>query len=226
MPSSSDFLKGNPMSALKPLLLSLVLLFAAAAQAAPSDELIRPIQDRWAEIKYRSPAKQQADLYNELSEKVRQISAANPNFPPALIWEGIVVSSEAGARGGLGGLSLAKDAKKVLEESLKLDEKSPQRLRLYQPRRALRQGSRLAAGLRRQEKSRGAFPQVPERQPGRDRPELLLRRVPDRPGARRRRPQLSGKSAQAAPRPGRELADQGRRQEIQALLKQIAVASR
>jgi tetratricopeptide (TPR) repeat protein len=41
-----------------------------------------------------------------------------------LIWEGIVVSSEAGARGGLGGLSLAKDAKKVLEESLKLDEKA------------------------------------------------------------------------------------------------------
>ena len=112
------------MSTLKPILLSLVLLFGAAAQAAPSDELIRPIQDRWAEIKYRSPAKQQADLYNELSEKVRQISAANPNFPPALIWEGIVVSSEAGARGGLGGLSLAKDAKKVLEESLKLDEKA------------------------------------------------------------------------------------------------------
>ena len=69
------------MSTLKPLLLSLVLLFGAAAQAAPSDELIRPIQDRWAEIKYRSPAKQQADLYNELSEKVRQISTANRNFP-------------------------------------------------------------------------------------------------------------------------------------------------
>jgi hypothetical protein len=198
MPSSSDFLKGNPMSTLKPLLLSLVLLFAAAAQAAPSDELIRPIQDRWAEIKYRSPAKQQADLYNELSEKVRQISAANPNFPPALIWEGIVVSSEAGARGGLGGLSLAKDAKKVLEESLKLDEKALSGSAYTSLAALYAKVPGWPLGFGDKKESRGAFPQIPECQSGRDRPELLLRRVPDRPGARRRRPQLSGKSAQGS----------------------------
>ena len=34
------------------------------------------------------------------------------------------------------------------------------------------------------------------------------------------------KALKAAPRPGRELADQGRRQEIQALLNKTTVASR
>ena len=43
------------MSKLKPLLLAVCILFSAAAPAASTDDLIRPIQDRWAEIKYHSP---------------------------------------------------------------------------------------------------------------------------------------------------------------------------
>jgi Tfp pilus assembly protein PilF len=38
-----------------------------------------------------------------------------------MVWQGIVLSSQAGAQGGLGALSLAKEARKVLEASLKID---------------------------------------------------------------------------------------------------------
>lgn len=109
---------------LKTLFLAACIGISSLAHAAPGEELIRPIQDRWAEIKYRQPEKLQADLYHELAVQARQLSQAQPNLAPALIWEAIVVSSEAGARGGLGALSLAKEAKKLLEESLKLDEKA------------------------------------------------------------------------------------------------------
>lgn len=57
-------------------------LFAAstaACSAAPGDELVKPIQDRWAEIKYKLPAKEQADQFHALADKAHQLSAANPN---------------------------------------------------------------------------------------------------------------------------------------------------
>ena len=40
------------------------------------------------------------------------------------IWYGIIAASYAGARGGLGALSLAKDAKKALEQALEIDPKA------------------------------------------------------------------------------------------------------
>ena len=103
---------------LKSLLFVIALGGATLLHAAPEDDLIRPVQDRWAEIKYKTPEKQQAELYRELAVQAHQISKNNPNLAAALVWEGIVVSSEAGVRGGLGGLSLAKDARTLLEESL------------------------------------------------------------------------------------------------------------
>jgi len=45
---------------------------------------------------------------------------AFPDRAEPLIWEGIVVSSLAGAKGGLGALSLAKQAKTLYEGALKL----------------------------------------------------------------------------------------------------------
>ena len=108
----------------KLLALPLFLFFAGQTLAATADDLIRPIQEQWAEIKYRQPEKQQPELYHALALKARKISEANPNMAEAFIWEGIVVSSEAGARGGLGALSLAKEARRLLEESIKLDEKA------------------------------------------------------------------------------------------------------
>ncbi len=40
------------------------------------------------------------------------------------IWYGIIVASYAGAKGGLGALSLAKDAKQALEHALAIDPKA------------------------------------------------------------------------------------------------------
>lgn len=99
-------------------------MLAGAAQAATPEEAIRPIQDQWADIKYRLPEKQQAERYRALAGQARKLALAQPGQAEPLIWEGIVLSSEAGARGGLGALSLAKEAKQQLEAALKLDDKA------------------------------------------------------------------------------------------------------
>ena len=106
------------------LLAALLLAGPALANAATPEELVRPIQDQWAEIKYRQPANTQAESYDQLAAQARRLVESNPGVPEVLIWEGIVLSSEAGAKGGLGALGLAKDARQRFEEALKLDDKA------------------------------------------------------------------------------------------------------
>ena len=98
-----------------------LLLASLSANVTASDNVIRPIQNAWAEIKYQIPEKQQAARYHALAEQAAQLAAAQPDNAEALIWQGIALSSEAGAKGGLGALSIAKAAKQQLEAAIKLD---------------------------------------------------------------------------------------------------------
>ena len=58
-------------------------LLSAAVHAAMPEEIIRPIQDQWAEIKYRSPEKQQAEQYEALVQKSRKIVESHPGLAEA-----------------------------------------------------------------------------------------------------------------------------------------------
>ncbi|HOI53132.1 MAG TPA: TRAP transporter TatT component family protein, partial [Azonexus sp.] len=214
------------MSRLKSLLFAVGLGFATLIHAAPGDELIRPIQDRWAEIKYRQPEDRQADLYRDLAAQAKQLSRNNPNLAAALIWEAIVVSSEAGVRGGLGGLSLAKEARALLEESLKLDEKSLNGSAYTSLATLYAKVPRWPLGFGDKEKAEALFRKSLAVNPDGIDPnffygEYLI--AQDRVAEGRRHLE---KALAAPPRPGRELADQGRRQEIRALLAKTAGEAR
>jgi tetratricopeptide (TPR) repeat protein len=205
----------------KRLALPLFLFFAGQALAAPADELIRPIQEQWAEIKYRQPEKQQPELYHALAQKVRKISDANPNMAEAFIWEGIVVSSEAGARGGLGALSLAKEARRLLEESIKLDEKALNGSAYTSLATLYAKVPGWPIGFGDKKRAEELFRKSLAINPGGIDPnyfyaEYLL----DHDRVAEGRSHLET-ALKAPPRPGRELADSGRRQEIQALLAKI-----
>ncbi|MBI5331512.1 MAG: hypothetical protein HZB71_12995 [Betaproteobacteria bacterium] len=202
-------------------LLFCLALFPGLAVAAPAEELVRPLQDQWAEIKYRVPEKQQAERYHALALKARQLAEAHPGRAEALIWEGIALSSEAGARGGLGALPLAEAAKDRLEAALRLDE------------RALAGSALTSLGT--------LFYKVPGWPIGfgdKKRAETLLKKSltlnPDGIDPHffygeylyeRERYDEAAKHLETAlkapARAGRELADAGRRQEIAALLDKV-----
>ncbi len=201
------------------VLLGLVL--SAAVHAATPEEIIRPIQDQWAEIKYRTPEKQQAEQYEALAQKSRQIVESHPGLVEALIWEGIVISSEAGARGGLGALSLAKEAKLRFEEALKIDDKVLGGSAYTSLATLLAKVPGWPIGFGDKARAEDYFKKSLAINPDGIDPnffygEYLIDR--DRfPEAR----QYLEKALKAAPRPGRELADNGRRQEIKALLAKL-----
>lgn len=82
------------------------------------------IQARWAEVNYKLPGKQREAAFAELAQQAAQAVAAEPAAAELHIWHGIVLSTYAGAKGGLGALDLVKKAKAELEEALKLDPKA------------------------------------------------------------------------------------------------------
>jgi tetratricopeptide (TPR) repeat protein len=95
-------------------------LINGAACAAPVDDAVADLQHEWEAVKYKVPAKEQEARFEALAAKARKVSVAFPDRAEPLIWEGIVVSSLAGAKGGLGALGLVKQAKTLYEGALKL----------------------------------------------------------------------------------------------------------
>lgn len=92
--------------------------FACAGDLSPE---IISVRDRWASVNYDTPKKQREAAFDALAKQAATARTAQPKDANAWIWEGIVLSSYAGERGGLGALGLAKQARGNFEQAIKLD---------------------------------------------------------------------------------------------------------
>lgn len=100
---------------------------AATAPIAAPDAAVAAytaLQARWAEIKYGLPEKDQSAAFEALVKQADAAVAAHPRDARVLTWRGIVLSTWAGAKGGLGALSLCKRAKADFEAALAIDERA------------------------------------------------------------------------------------------------------
>lgn len=211
------------MSTIRKILFLTACLWGMNAQAldARGQEKLEEIQTEWAEIKYRASAMEQEKAFERLDAAAREALAESADAPELLIWRGIVLASWAGAKGGLGALDLVKQARSSLEAAL---EKDPS---------ALDGSAYTSLG--------SLYYQVPGWPIGfgndKRAEELLHKALAINPDGidpnffygdyllhERRYDEARAallKARAAAPRPGRELADEGRRREIDALLAQI-----
>lgn len=101
---------------------SLAALAAALCiAAAPAHGDVASLQSAWAQAMYATDADHREQVMARLSEEARAEAAAHPDDAPTLIWEGIILSSYAGEKGGLGALGLVKEARATLEHALETD---------------------------------------------------------------------------------------------------------
>jgi tetratricopeptide (TPR) repeat protein len=106
---------------------ALFCLAATATAFAESDfaTQLADIQQRWAVANYQITApKEKLKALEALSTEAHRFSQEHPNRAEPLIWEGIVLSTCAGAKGGVGALGLAKKSRAVLEAALQIDDKA------------------------------------------------------------------------------------------------------
>jgi len=217
----------NDETIMKKIMCSMLAAAAGAAvlgsaSAAPVDDAVGQLQHRWEEVKYGSAPRDQEQRFAALATEADQALARFPDRAEMLIWHGIIVASYAGAKGGLGALGLAKDARKDFEAALKID---PQALNgsAYTSLGSLYyQVPGWPIGFGDDKKAVANLKQGLAINPNGIDANFFygdyLFRNGDPAGAE----QYLRKALQAPPRPGRKLADEGRRREIDALLEKIA----
>jgi tetratricopeptide (TPR) repeat protein len=106
-----------------PALTALGLLLSAAAQAGDPQlpSALQSLQDHWAQANYQLEGKARLAAFEALAVEADQVVSNTPGSAEALVWRGIVKSTWAGAKGGLGALSLVKEAKVDLEKAIEID---------------------------------------------------------------------------------------------------------
>ena len=105
---------------LKTLLLC-IFLIPSASFAEVGDDPIDELQIDWAVANYKLSGDKQEQAFEALIAQADDAVAEHPDSAEILIWNGIIKSSYAGTKGGLGALSLAKQAKKSLEGAIEVN---------------------------------------------------------------------------------------------------------
>ncbi len=182
---------------------------------------IAPLQHGWAQANYKVAEDQREKAFAALVTQADAVVAAHAGEAEPLIWRGIIKSSYAGAKGGLGALSVAESSKADFEAAMAINSQ------------ALQGSAYTSLGV--------LYSKVPGWPIGfgdnKKAKELLLKALEQNPQGIDPNyfyaDYLAGKrdwaealryleiAKAAQPRPGRESADAGRQQEIAALLAKV-----
>ncbi len=92
------------------------------ASATTEHSELTLLQQQWAHINYELDDKEKEHAFVALIDKAKGFVKASPDNAELLIWQGIIQSSTAGAKGGLGALDYAKAARKSFEHAMRIDE--------------------------------------------------------------------------------------------------------
>lgn len=203
---------------LRRLLAACLLLGLGSAHADELTTAIADLQQRWAVANYELHDKPRVAALELLTQDAQALTQRYPQRAEAWIWSGIVRATLAGAHGGLGALGIAKAARGDLEQALKIDPK------------ALDGAAYTTLGTLYHK-----VPDWPVSFGDDERAERLLRQALNTDpndidanyyygefeydeGHPAEAVRYLERARAAPPRPGRELADRGRQQDIAALL--------
>lgn len=198
-------------------------LLSSCAWAERSDPL-QTIQKKWAECQYSSKDEDnQIFCLENLVKRAERETQANPARPDLKIWLAISKSSLAGADGGMGALSLVKEAKKILENVI---HEAPETMNgsAYTSLGSLYyKVPGWPLGFGDDDKAREYLLKAIEINPEGIDPNYFYGDFLAEDGDKAQAIHYLTKALQAPARPGRQLADQGRKAEIKQRLKDLGV---
>ncbi len=212
------------------LLVPAALLAIATADAATADPAfdaqLLSIQQEWAKVNYDTPAGDaRSQAFEALEKRAESFTRQHPGRAEALIWEGIIESSYAGAKGGLGALGLAKEARGNLEAALKIDPRALEGSAYTSLGTLYARVPGFPVGFGDDDKARDLLRKALEQNPNGIDPNYFYGEFLYEEGEYAEALKYLDKAAKAPARPGRERADQGRRAEIAALTAKVKAKS-
>ena len=203
-------------------LLSLLAAPAAFALADTGKAELQAVQGRWADIHYGLPEKQREAAFAELAERAARAVAVEPEAAELRIWHAIVLSTWAGAKGGLGALGLVKEARTELETALRLDPRALDGSAYTSLGSLYYQVPGWPLGFGDDAQAEKLLKQALAINPGGIDPNYFYGDFLSRQKRYAEARTALEKALAASDRPGRESADAGRRAEARRLLEQTA----
>jgi tetratricopeptide (TPR) repeat protein len=194
------------------------------ALAATTDEQssVLNLQKQWANIKYQTPKKERKLAFKALSVEAQQALNNYPNSTDLLIWQGIILSTYAGERGGLGALGIVKEAKTMFEKALKENPQALQGSAYTSLGSLYYQVPGWPIGFGNDKKAEKYLLQAVKLNPNGIDSNFFYGDFLLDQGKKKQAKIVLNKALQAPIRENRPLADKGRRLEIQALLKKLS----
>jgi tetratricopeptide (TPR) repeat protein len=203
---------------------ALVFICAVAlggtAWAGMDEDVVR-VRQEWEHIKYELPPKDQAAQFEKLSKTSEKLMAQYPDRAEPAIWHGIIEASYAGAKGGLGALSLAKSARKSLENALSINPSALDGSAYTTLGSLYCQVPGWPIGFGDDAKALELLKKGLSINPNGIDANYFYADCLYRSGDYASAGQAARKALQAPPREGRKLADEGRRKEANELLEKI-----
>lgn len=191
-------------------------VFAQAADDAMVD--VQAIQHQWETIKYQTPANEQEGKFKTLAEQARTVSEKHKGRAEPLVWEAIVLSTYAGAKGGLGALSLVKKARDLLLEAEKIDANALDGSVYTSLGSLYYQVPGWPVGFGDDKKAKAYLEKALSINPNGIDPNFFYGDFLMEEGEYATALSVFDKAMAAPARPGREVADKGRREEISTLM--------
>jgi tetratricopeptide (TPR) repeat protein len=198
-----------------------VALPAMADEAPFTAELVE-IQHGWEQATYQ--AADEAIKVRQLEALTARSEAFARKYPQRaepLVWEGIVLSSYAGAKGGLGALSLAKKSRDCLLEATRIDPEALQGSAYTSLGALYFKVPGWPLGFGDEDKATNFLQKALALNPDGMDPNYFIGELLFEQGAYARSLEHLQKALAARPRPDRPLADTGRRAEINTLLAKV-----
>ncbi len=200
---------------------TLVLFLSVMALPVWAEASLTEIQQRWDETNFVLNGDAQEQAFEQLLGAADAYKQAHADEASAWIWSGIIRSSYAGARGGLGALKLAKAAKTDFETALELDEAAMAGSALSSLGTLYSSVPGWPIGFGNDKKAEQFLLRGLEIDPQGLESNFFYAeylRAEKRVGEARQRYELA---LSAAPRPGRKVADMGRKQQIENILRDL-----
>ncbi|MEQ9544855.1 MAG: hypothetical protein RIK85_02480 [Marinobacter sp.] len=202
------------------LLLALVLAMPVWAGSLESD-LVR-VQQRWAEIQYQVSGDDKADAFEALAKETEVFVGDYPDRAEPHIWRAIVLSTWAGEKGGFGALRLVKDARSQLEKALEIDDAALNGSAYTSLGSLYYQVPGWPLAFGDDDKARRYLQKALSLNPDGIDPNFFFGDYLLEQGEKARARQYLERALAAPARVGRELADQGRREEIRDRLARLS----
>jgi len=208
---------------MKYLLLTLLVFLAAnSARADNNTAQVQSLQREWAVINYQTKGKKnQLAQYKVLSKKAQVVAEKSPNSAEVKIWQAIILSTQAGAQGGLGALGLVKKARNLLNQAAKINPSALNESAYTSLGSLYYKVPSWPIGFGNKKKAQSYLAKALKINPQGIDPNFFYGEYLMEKGNYEEAEKFLNVAVSTAARPSRPLADKGRREEARALLKKV-----